>query len=131
MKSTEAFLSIALATIAADGVLHEQEAISLREALNTQSAFKSVDISSLIKEILIQIKAKGIDTVAEEAISGLSLEQQETAIAMATHLAHSDKLFCEREDAFLNKLSVNSKIPNDKAKSIIDSIILLHRDVLT
>ena len=131
MKSTEAFLSIALATIAADGVLHEQEAISLREALNTQSAFKSIDVSSLIKEILIQIKSKGIDTVAEEAISGLSLEQQETAIAMATHLAHSDKLFCEREDAFLNKLSVNSKIPNDKAKSIIDSIILLHRDVLT
>ena len=40
MKSTEAFLSIALATIAADGVLHEQEAISLREALNTQSALK-------------------------------------------------------------------------------------------
>tara|TARA_B100000214_G_C23917526_1_gene604458 strand:- start:117 stop:512 length:396 start_codon:yes stop_codon:yes gene_type:complete len=131
MKSTEAFLSIALATIAADGVLHEQEAISLREALNTQSAFKSVDISSLIKEILIQIKAKGIDAVAEEAISCLSLEQQETAIATATHLAHSDKLFCEREDAFLNKLSVKSKIPNDKAKSIIDSIILLHRDVLT
>ena len=131
MKSTEAFLSIALATIAADGVLHEQEAISLREALNTQSAFKSIDISSLIKEILIQIKAKGIDTVAEEAISGLSLEQQETAIAMATHLAHSDKLFCEREDDFLNKLSVKSEIPNDIAKSIIDSIILLHRDVLT
>ena len=131
MKSTEAFLSIALATIAADGVLHEQEAISLREALNTQSAFKSIDVSSLIKEILIQIKAKGIDTVAEEAISGLSLEQQETAIAMATHLAHSDKLFCEREDDFLNKLSVKSKIPNDIAKSIIDSIILLHRDVLT
>ena len=131
MKSTEAFLSIALATIAADGVLHEQEAISLREALNTQSAFKSIDISSLIKEILIQIKAKGIDTVAEEAISYLSLEQQETAIAMATHLAHSDKLFCEREDDFLNKLSVKSEIPNDIAKSIIDSIILLHRDVLT
>ena len=131
MKSTEAFLSIALATIAADGVLHEQEAISLREALNTQSAFKSIDISSLIKEILIQIKAKGIDTIAEEAISCLSPEQQETALAMATHLAHSDKLFCEREDAFLNKLSVKSKIPNDIAKSIIDSIILLHRDVLT
>ena len=131
MKSTEAFLSIALATIAADGVLHEQEAISLREALNTQSAFKSIDISSLIKEILIQIKSKGIDTVAEEAISSLSVEQQETAIAMATHLAHSDKMFCEKEDAFLNQLSVNSKIHNDKAKSIIDSIILLHRDVLT
>jgi len=131
MKSTEAFLSIALATIAADGVLHEQEAISLREALNTQSAFKSIDISSLIKEILFQIKAKGIDTIAEEAISSLSVEQQETAIAMATHLAHSDKVYCEKEDAFLTQLSVNSKIPNDKAKSIIDSIILLHRDVLT
>ena len=130
MRSTAAFLSVALATIAADGVLHEQEAISLRESLHTQSAFKSVDISSLIKEILIQIKTKGIDTVAEEAISSLSLDQQETAIAMATHLAHSDKVFCEKEDAFLNQLALSSKIPNDQAKSIIDSIILLHRDVL-
>ena len=75
--------------------------------------------------------AKRIDTVAEEAISYLSLEQQETVIAMVTHLAHSDKVFCEKEDSFLNRLALSSKIANDKAKSIIDSIILLHRDVFS
>ena len=30
-----------------------------------------------------------------------------------------------------NKLAFSSKIPNDKARAIIDSIILLHRDVFT
>ena len=131
MKSKKAFLSVALATIAADGVLHEQEAISLREILQTQSAFKNINISSIVKEILSQIKSTGIDAVGKNAIASLSIKQQETAIAIATHLAHSDKVFCEKEDAFLNKLAISSSIPNDKANAIIESIILLHRDVLT
>ena len=97
MKSTKAFLSVALATIAADGVLHEQEAISLREILQPQSAFKNINISSIIKEILSQIKSTGIDEVGKDAIASLSIKQQETAIAIATHLAHSDKVFCEKE----------------------------------
>tara|TARA_Y100001968_G_C19115516_1_gene599314 strand:+ start:358 stop:753 length:396 start_codon:yes stop_codon:yes gene_type:complete len=131
MKSVEALLSITLATIAADGVLHEEEAIALRGRLQTQSAFKDIDLPPLIEKILFQLKNIGIDAVAEDAMSSLSIEQQETAIAISTYIAHSDKVLCKKEDAFLNKLAISSKIPSDKARAIIDSIILLHRDIFT
>ena len=81
--------------------------------------------------ILFQLKSIGIDAVAEDAMSSMSIEQQETAIAISTYIAHSDKVLCKKEDAFLNKLALSSKIPNDKARAIIDSIILLHRDIFT
>ena len=131
MKSVEALLSITLATIAADGVLHEEEAIALRARLQTQSAFKEIDLPPLIEKILFQLKNIGIDAVAEDAMSSMSIEQQETAIAISTYIAHSDKVLCKKEDAFLNKLALSSKIPSDKARAIIDSIILLHRDIFT
>ena len=131
MTSVEALVSIALATIAADGVLHEEEAIALRDRLQTQSAFKDIDLPPLIEKILFQLKTIGIDAVAEDAMSSMSIEQQETAIAISTYIAHSDKVLCKKEDAFLNKLALSSKIPNDKIRAIIDSIILLHRDIFT
>ena len=59
MKKVEAFLTIAVAAIAADGVLHHKEAEVLKEHLNNQKAFKSFDHTKMIKSIIEVIKIDG------------------------------------------------------------------------
>ena len=56
MDKIEAFLSILVAAVAADGILHQKEAEVLKKHMNNQSALKGFDSTSKIKSIIEVIK---------------------------------------------------------------------------
>ena len=128
MSNLEAFASILIAAVSADGILKPSEALSLESHLKAQSQFRNVDIATMTKSNLDKIKSQGIDDVISNAILSLSQEQQEASFAIAVDLAHSDQVLCEKEKLFLRNLAEKINISEKKADFFIEAIKALRRD---
>ena len=128
MDKIEAFLSILVAAVAADGILHQKEAEVLKKHMNNQSALKGFDSTSKIKSIIEVIKNKGYEKLVESSITFFNIEEQESILAIAVDLAYSDSEICEKEKLFLAFLIEKLDLHNEKSESIFNSIVALNRD---
>jgi hypothetical protein len=60
----------------------------------------------------------------------LSSAQQETALAMAAQLVHSDRVVAEAEQDLLREMASLMALPSGRAEQILDVIAVLNRDSL-
>lgn len=133
MNSAEAFAAIALVAVACDGVVDPLEARLLRSQLDGRLPYRKRSEESmgrLFEELLHQLHSQGWRALISRAIPALSLDQQETALAMAAHLVHGDQSLSAEESGLLKELASLMSLPPERSDQILDVIAVLHRDSL-
>lgn len=133
MTPAEAFAAIALAAVACDGSIDPHEAALLRAQLERRYPYRERSEESmglLFEGLLDQLHAEGWRALIQRAIPALSAGQRETALAMATHLAHGDQRVGEEEIGLLREMAELMALPDGRAERIMEVIAILHRDSL-
>jgi hypothetical protein len=133
MTPAEAFAAIALAAVACDGTLDQDEARSLRGQLERRHPYverSEESMGRLFDALLDQLRAEGWRPLLERAIPALSTSQQETALAMAAQLVHCDRLVAPEERDLLEAMANQMQLPPERAEQILDVIAVLNRDSL-
>lgn len=133
MTPDEAFAAIALAAVACDGTLDHDEARSLRGQLERRTPYaerSEESMGRLFDGLLDRLRSDGWRTLVAEAIPALSLEQQETALAMAAQLVHCDRVVSEEEVELLQTMAEGMGLPAGRAEGILEVIAVLNRDSL-
>ena len=119
--------------MACDGSLGRDEAHALRAQLEYRSLYSSsseADMGDLFDRLLHRLRDQGVSGLVDEALPVLTLPQQQSALAVASHLAHADRTVTTEESAFLESLSKQMALPEGEAASILVAIEALNRDSL-
>ena len=130
MNSAEAFAAIALAAVACDGSLGRDEAHALRTQLEYRSLYSGsseAEMGDLFDQLLHRLRDQGLNGLVDEALPVLSSAQQQSALAVAAHLAHADRTVTEDEAAFLQDLARRMALPDGEAIAILVAIEALNR----
>jgi hypothetical protein len=133
MNSAEAFAAIALVAVACDGVVDPLEARLLRAQLDGRHPYRERSeegMGRLFEALLDQLHSEGWRALISRAIPALSLDQQETALAMAAHLVHGDQSVSGEEHGLLTEMASLMTLPAQRSAQILDVIAVLHRDSL-
>ena len=132
-SAADAFAAIALAAIAADGELSAVEARALRQQLEFRQPFRRFSdqqMGELLDRVLAQLRGSSCEALLKQATQLLSVEQRETALAVAAHLIHADHIETQSELSFLAQLQEAFGLDASRSASILEVISLLHRDSL-
>lgn len=133
MDCSEAFAAIALAAVGCDGQLGREEALALRSQLEFRTPFTTASeqaMGDLFDTLLTRLRQDGASGLIQAAAPALTLQQRETAFALAAHLVHADRQVQPVEQAFLQELGGVLAILPPRADQILDVIATLHRDAL-
>ena len=133
MNVREAFAAIALAAVACDGRLDRDEAHALRRQLENRSIYSGlseVEMGDLFDTLLTLLRSSGVHGLITEAIPVLSPGQQESALAVAAHLVHADRMVSPEETSLLQTLATDMVVPTADAEMVIRSIAALNRTEL-
>ena len=133
MTAAEAFAAVALAAVSCDGVLGRDEAHALRRQLEFRYPYRErseAAMGELFDQLLSLLRQEGVDGLISKAIPALSSLQQESALAVAAQLVHSDREVSKEEAAFLEDLACKLDLPFDRARIVIQAISALNRDSL-
>ena len=133
MNVREAFAAIALAAVACDGRLDRDEAHALRRQLENRSIYSGlseVEMGDLFDTLLSLLRSSGVIGLITEAIPVLSPGQQESALAVAAHLVHADRMVTQEETSLLQTLATDMVVPTADAEMVIRSIAALNRTEL-
>ena len=94
MTEAEAFAAIALAAVAADGKIRQDEASALRKVLEHRRLFREMSeqaMGNLSIELMQSLESDGVRGLMDRALLKLSPDLQESALAVAAHLVYSDR----------------------------------------
>ena len=133
MDKKDAFAAVALAAVACDGTLGRPESHALRRHLEYRSLYRScteAEMGELFDRLLRLMREKGVNGLIDQAIPELSTVQMETALAVAAHLVHADRVVTPEEVTFLERLAGQCSLPEDQALTIVRAIEALNRDSL-
>jgi hypothetical protein len=133
MNAAEAFAAIALVAVACDGVVDPLEARLLRAQLDGRQPYSEQSEESmgrLFEALLDQLHSEGWRALISMAIPALSMDQQETALAMAAHLVHGDQSLSAEENGLLTEMASLMALPAQRSAQILEVIAVLHRDSL-
>jgi NAD/NADP transhydrogenase alpha subunit len=133
MNASQAFAAIALAAVACDGTLDLGEAKALRGQLQYRSPYADLSdlaMAELLDSLLADLRQGGLEALVSAAVPALSVEQRETALAVAAQLVHSDRVVQASELVFLQSLAVQLNLPGGRAGQILAAIEALNRDSL-
>jgi hypothetical protein len=133
MTPSEAFAAIALIAVACDGSLDREEAHALRQELSSRSPYRDlseVRMGELFDELLDQLRRDGWEGLLDASLPALTSDQQETALAMAAQLVHSDRILRDQELEMLQAMAQRSALPAERSQQILEVISLLNRDIL-
>ncbi|MEM6402767.1 MAG: tellurite resistance TerB family protein [Cyanobacteria bacterium P01_D01_bin.116] len=126
----EAFAAITLATVAADGYLSDDEVQIMVASLTRMELFRSYssDVMRRLFDKLCGItKRQGSDVLLKTAITSLPHHLHDTAFAVAADLILADGEVTEEEEDLLQYLYTHLNIPEEKAKNIVDAMIIKNK----
>lgn len=134
MTEAEAFAAIALAAVAADGKIRQDEASALRKVLEHRQLFREMSeqaMGNLSIELMQSLESDGVRGLIDRALLKLSPDLQESALAVAAHLVYADRWVKPQETDFLNYLVDQVKLPEGSdGGSIVRAFEVFHRDTL-
>jgi tellurite resistance protein len=126
----EAFAAIALAAVAADGYLTDDEVHIMIASLSRMHLFRSYP-SEVMKKMFDKlcgiIKRQGSDALIKTAISALPHDLYDTAFAVATDLILADGEVTKEEEDLLNYFWTALNIPDETAHCIVKAMIIKNK----
>ena len=130
LSKEEAFSAVSLVSVAADGVITEEEARGLFVQLYRMKMFSGYNdnqMSSMFNKLINIIKKKGMDALVVMAKESLPEDMKATAFAVATDLALADGEIAEEEKKLLTKIQQSLEIPEDEAVKIIEVMLIKNK----
>lgn len=130
LNPAEAFASIALVAIAADGYLADQEGEDMSLLLSRMQLFSNYRgeaLNRMLDTLLERLKQDGPGQLVATARLCLPPELRETAFAIATDLILSDRTVTQQEQAFLDDLYRILEIPEQLALQIVHVLTIKNR----
>lgn len=130
LSKEEAFVAVSLVSVAADGVITEEEARGLFVQLYRMKMFSGYNdnqMSSMFNKLINIIKKKGMDSLVVMAKESLPEDMKATAFAVATDLALADGEIAEEEKMLLTKIQQSLGIPEDEAVKIIEVMLIKNK----
>jgi len=134
MTTLEAFAAIPLAAVCCDQTFGKDEARVIREQLAGRTAYREMEpyaFGLLISGLLERFREESWQGLIAGAVPLLSLEQQETAFALACQLIHCDRIVAPQEQQFLAILAQQLQFTTARAEQILEVCDLLNRDFVT
>ena len=126
----EAFAAITLATVAVDGYLSDDETRVMLTSLMRMELFRSYSndvMRRLFDKICAIINRQGSDVLLETAIASLPHHLHDTVFAVAADLVLADGEVTEEEESLLQYLYNHLGLPEEKAKNILDAMIIKNK----
>jgi hypothetical protein len=130
LSPAEAFASIALVAIAADGYLADQEGEDMSFLLSHMKLFSNYQgevMNRMLDSLLDRLKQQGPGRLVALAKACLPPELRETAFAIATDLILSDRTVTQQEQAFLDDLYRILELPEELALQIVHVMTIKNR----
>jgi len=130
LSPAEAFASISLVAIAADGYLSDQEGEDMSLLLSRMKLFSDYQpeaLNHMLDTLLEQLKQDGPGQLVARAKVCLPPELRETAFAIATDLILSDRTVTQQEQAFLDDLYRILELPEQLALQIVHVMTIKNR----
>lgn len=130
LTKEESFAAVALAAVAADGMITEEEANGLVVSLVRMKLFLGYNgnqMGAMLNKLVQIIKKQGVDELVNMAKESLPKDLKETAFAVATDLALADGELGGKEKEILTKIQQIMEIPEDKAVTIIEVILIKNK----
>jgi hypothetical protein len=130
LSPAEAFASIALVAIAADGYLADQEGEDMSLLLARMKLFSNYQgeaMNRMLDKLLDRLKQQGPGRLVTMAKTYLPPELRETAFAVATDLILSDRTVTQQEQAFLDDLYRILELPEQLALQIVHVMTIKNR----
>ncbi|MGQ0536435.1 MAG: tellurite resistance TerB family protein [Methanobacteriota archaeon] len=125
LNAREGFCGIALCAISADGVITEEEAFGLTNALARMRLYQGIserEFRGMFAKLVSTARAKGVEPLLSEAAAAVPPELRPTAFAVATDLLMADGHVAPDEKRFLEKIQKSLDVPDDLAVKIADVI---------
>lgn len=133
MTPAEAFAALALVAVACDGSLEREEAHALRQQLEGRTPFRNLseaNMGAMFDQLLEALRRDGWQGLLAEALPALSVEQQETGLAIAAQLVHCDRQVRQEELTMLESMAAQMDLPIERSRQILEVIRVLNRDSL-
>lgn len=124
----EAFVSILLSCVAADGELAQEEANSLIITLATREMFKGSNPGNLVKKAADNLKKLGSPSaLAQAAIPAISAEKKASAFVYAVDIILADGRVTKEEEEILDFLKQNLSIDDSTASKVVEVLIMKNK----
>lgn len=133
MTAAEAFAALALIAVACDGTLEREEAHALRQQLESRTPYRDLSeatMGALFDQLIAQLRQEGWQALLAQALPSLSPSQQETGLAMAAQLIHSDRSVQPEEQRMLQEMAAQMALSPERSAQILDVVTVLNRDSL-
>lgn len=130
LDKAESFAAVAIAAVAADGEISQEELERTAMDLATLKAFRKHnlrDLGTTIGKVASQIKKRGTGPVLAAAKTGLNKDELNSAFFVAADLILADGVVEPQERKFLEELQTSLGLDNDTALKIVEVAALKNR----
>ena len=127
LNAAEAFAAIALAAVASDGYLSDEEAHSMPIILSRMKLFQSYSddmMRKLFDKLLHKFRKEGVAALFHAAKGSLPDSLRQTAFAVATDLVLADGVVTDEEKSFLDELYRALEVEEELGNKIIDVMLI-------
>ena len=130
LTEEEAFLGVALSSVAADEVISQEELNVVAHTISRMPAFRRIHPNQLLQmldKFLQIIKREGVGTIVEAAKNSLNPQLKETAFAVAVDIVLVDGIVDQKEKEFLELLQQAVGLSDALATKIVEVMIIKNR----
>jgi tellurite resistance protein len=130
LNEAEGMAGIALAAIASDGVITEEEAAGLGTTLSRMQLFSGMsnrDINKIFEKLIKVARNNGVDSLIQMSADAVSAPLKPTAFTIATDLLLADGHVAPEEKRFLEKIQKSLGVNDDLGLRIVEVIAIKNR----
>jgi tellurite resistance protein len=130
LTEPEGMAGIALAAVAADGVITEEEAAGLGTTLsrmNLYSGMSNRDVNRIFEKLIGVVRKQGVDALLALSSQAITPGLKPTAFAIATDLLMADGHVAPEEKAFLERIQKSLSVDDPTALKIVEVISIKNK----
>ncbi len=130
LNAQEAFTGILFATVAADGVISQEEMLSVVTILNRMKLYQGMNekqMRAVLDKVMNILKKQGAAPIIAAAKETLDAPMKETAFAVAADLMLADGTVADEEKKLLEELQKALEIPDAQALKITEVLVIKNR----
>lgn len=130
LNEAEGMAGIALAAIASDGMITEEEAAGLGTTLSRMKLYAGMsnrDINKVFEKLIKVARSEGVDKLIELSSTATRADLKPTAFAVAADLLMADGHVAPEEKKFLEKIQRSLGVGDDLAVKIVEVIAIKNR----
>lgn len=130
LTEAEGMAGIALAAIASDGMITEEEAAGLGTSLSRMKLYQGMsnrDVNKTFEKLIKVARSEGVDKLLTLSSAAITPTLKPTAFAVATDLLMADGHVDPAEKKFLEKIQQSLGVSDAEALKIVEVISIKNR----